>query len=175
MESLRKHLILLAVVIVCFFLQCTLLKDIALASVSPNLLIILTSAIGFIGGRREGIFIGFCCGILTDIFSGSTVGLYALIYVYIGYFNGCFRQYFYNEDVKLPLFLIAGSEFLYGLTVYAAFFLLRGKFQFPYYLMHIIIPELVYTVGITLLIYQPLMALIRWLNRMEKRSADKLV
>jgi len=54
-------------------------------------------------------------------------------------------------------------------------FMLRGEFDFVYYLMHVIIPELIYTVGVTLILYQ----LILWINQKleaeEKRSASKFV
>lgn len=171
----KRRLLQFIIVIVAFFLQCTLFKSIALASVSPNVLIILTAVFGFALGERDGIFTGFFCGIFVDIFFGDTIGLYALIYVYIGFFNGFLRQFFYNEDIKLPLIMTGASELLYGLTVYAAFFLLRGKFEFQYYLVHIIIPELVYTTGITLIIYRPLSILCGYLDNIEKRSADNLV
>ena len=81
----------------------------------------------------------------------------------------------FDEDIKLPLLLIAGSEFVYGLLIYFLMFMLRGEFDFVYYLMHVIIPELIYTVGVTLILYQ----LILWINQKleaeEKRSASKFV
>ena len=59
--------------------------------------------------------------------------------------------------------------------VYKRQFMLRGEFDFVYYLMHVIIPELIYTVGVTLILYQ----LILWINQKleaeEKRSASKFV
>ena len=46
-------------------------------------------------------------------------------------------------------------------------FMLRGEFDFVYYLMHVIIPELIYTVGVTLILYQ----LILWIN--QKLEAEE--
>jgi len=57
-------------------------------------------------GKKEGLYIGFFTGILLDIFSGSVIGINALIYMYIGYLNGYFRKMFYPEDIKLPMLLI---------------------------------------------------------------------
>ena len=98
-----------------------------------------------------------------------------LIYLMIGYVNGLFSETYFDEDIKLPLLLIAGSEFVYGLLIYFLMFMLRGEFDFVYYLMHVIIPELIYTVGVTLILYQ----LILWINQKleaeEKRSASKFV
>lgn len=171
----RERLIILLTVIVCFFLQCTLFKKLEIASIAPNLLIIVTSSFGFMRGKNEGIFVGFFCGILMDIFFGDVMGLYTLIYVYIGYINGCFRQMFYDEEIRLSLILIGGSDLLYGFVVYAAFFLLRKKFNFGYYLTRIIIPEMVYTVCVAVVLYQVLRLINRRLEGIEKRSGGRIV
>ena len=98
-----------------------------------------------------------------------------MIYMYIGYLNGKFNRIFYPEDIKLPLALILCSDLAYGLLCYLLFFLMRGKFHFGYYLLHIILPEAVYTIVVTLLLYP----LILWINKRlesrEQRSARKFV
>ena len=95
--------------------------------------------------------------------------IYALIYLMIGYVNGLFSETYFDEDIKLPLLLIAGSEFVYGLLIYFLMFMLRGEFDFVYYLMHVIIPELIYTVGVTLILYQ----LILWINQKLEAESKK--
>ena len=52
---------------VCFLLQSTVLQVIALAGISPNLLLILVSALGFMRGEKSGLFVGFFSGFFTDI------------------------------------------------------------------------------------------------------------
>ncbi len=145
MKPTKRYFILFLISIMCFFLQCTILRKIALASVSPNLLLILPASIGYLYGSREGMFIGFCCGILIDLFYGNFIGLYALLYLYIGYLNGYFRDFYFEKGLRTPLIFIGLSDLFYGLAEYVLFFLLRGKFNFGYYLTHIILPELVYT------------------------------
>lgn len=140
-------------VLVCYMLQCTLFPKLALGSVKPNLMIIVTAAFGFMRGTKEGMLIGFFSGLLMDIQFGNIIGLYALIYLLVGYANGLFEQMYYDEDIKLPLILTAASEFVYGLTVYILMFLLRSEFNFLHYLSHIIIPELIYTIVVTLGLY----------------------
>ena len=36
---------------------------------------------------RKGVFNAWCCGLLTDVLLGRTLGEYALIYALIGYFS----------------------------------------------------------------------------------------
>ncbi len=56
--------------------------------------------------------VGVICGLLTDVFWGNTIGFYILLYTVIGYLNGTFERLFYDEDIKLPLVLISGSELI---------------------------------------------------------------
>lgn len=175
MKKVKAKRIILTVlfVLVCYILQCTLFPKLALGSVKPNLMIIVTAAFGFMRGTKEGMLIGFFSGLLMDIQFGNIIGLYALIYMLAGYVNGMFEQMYYDEDIKLPLILTAASEFVYGLTVYILMFLLRSEFNFLHYLGHIIIPELIYTIVVTLGLYPLILFMNQRLKAEEKRSANK--
>ena len=120
------------------------------------MLIILVAAFGFMCGSRCGLLTGFCAGVLYDLFYGDLMGFYALILMYIGFMNGAFKQIFYKEDIKLPIILIMVSDFLYGIVNYVLQFLLRGRFNFPHYMMYVIIPEMVYTILVTMVLYPPI-------------------
>ena len=153
-------------VFVCFLLQCTLFKFISLGGIAPNLLIILTSAFGFMKGRTEGMFVGFFSGLMVDVlFGNGIIGLYTLIYTYIGFFNGMFNRMFFPDDVRLPILLITFSDLIYCFVVYVLTFLLRSRFDFGYYVLHIIIPETVYTIFITILFYRLLLKIETSLER----------
>ena len=162
-----RFLVSFFLTIFCFVLQSTVFPAISFGGIVPNLMIVLTASFGFMRGEKSGLLFGFFCG--------SFIGLYALIYMYIGYLNGKFNRIFYPEDIKLPLALILCSDLAYGLLCYLLFFLMRGKFHFGYYLLHIILPEAVYTIVVTLLLYP----LILWINKRlesrEQRSARKFV
>lgn len=154
---------------ICFLLQGTLFQTISFGGIVPNLMIIITASYGFMRGKKSGLLVGFFSGLCMDIFFGDILGFYALIYMYIGYFNGKFRRIFYPEDIKLPIFLILGSDFLYNFVCYAAMFLLKGRFQFTYYLLHIILPEMIYTIVISCIIYP----LIKWVEvRIEFKEKE---
>ena len=158
-------------IIICFILQNTVFQALALASISPNLLVILTSSMGLMRGKKEGMLVGFFCGFLVDIFYGDLFGFYALVYMYIGYVNGFFNKIFYDDDIKLPMLVISASEFLYSLIVYVFLFLIRTRFNFGYYFIHIIIPELVYTIVVTLFLYRLINGVNRKLEQPEKRRS----
>lgn len=172
---MRRKISVVLIIIICFLLQSTLFETLSFASILANLLIVVTASFGFMRGRKEGMFIGFFCGLLLDIFFGSMIGLYALIYMYIGYVNGFFQKIFFPDDVKLPMLLIAGSDLAYNLLIYFFLFLFRRQFSIGYYMLHIIIPELVYTLLVSVLLYFMILKTNQKLEVIEKRSASKFV
>jgi rod shape-determining protein MreD len=141
----------------------------------PNLMIILTSAFGFMRGEKEGLIIGFFCGLLSDIFFGDILGFYALILMYIGFLNGKFSRIFYPEDIKLPLALIITSDLSYGIMCYILMFLLRGRFHFTYYFTSVILPEAIYTIVVTIVLYPIILFINEKLEKWERRSEQKFV
>ena len=172
---MRRKISVFVIIVVCFLLQSTVFQALSFASITPNLMIVVVSSFGFMRGRKEGMWIGFFSGLLTDIFFGSVIGFYALIYMYIGYVNGLFRRMFFPDDIKLPLILISASDLTYSMLVYLFLFFLRGRFQFGYYFWHIIMPELVYTILVTIALYFIILKINQRLEAIEKRSAGKFV
>lgn len=160
---MRRKITLAVLILAVFIMQGTIFQTLSIASISPNLLLILTVTFGFMRGKQEGLFVGFFCGLLIDIFYGyeNVVGFYALLYMYIGFFNGFLYKVFYDEDIKVPMLLVGVSDLAYGLVVYGIQFLLRGRLDVFVYLYRIIIPEMVYTVLITVIFYR----ILFWLNR----------
>ena len=172
---MRRKVSVFIIIAICFLLQTTLFQALSFASISPNLLIIVVSSFGFMRGKKEGTYIGFACGLLLDIFGSGILGFYALLYMYIGYINGCFRKMFYPEDLKLPMLLIAGSDLGCNLLIYFFLFLFRNRYHFQYYLWNIMLPELVYTMLITIFLYVIILKVNQRLETLEKRSASKFV
>lgn len=171
---LRKFVVAI-LILISFLLESSVFNHLALAGIVPKLTIILTSAFGFMRGEKEGMVIGFCCGILSDVFFGDVLGFYALILTYIGYINGKFSRIFYPEDIKLPIALIVVSDLSYGVLCYILLFLLRGRFDFLYYFTRVILPEALYTIVITVFLYPVILKINEKLEIIEKRSAQKFV
>ena len=158
-----------------FVLQCSVFGSFAFAGIIPNLMIILTASFGFMRGEKDGLVIGFFCGLLNDIFFGSVLGFYALLMMYIGFINGKFSRIFYPEDIKLPIALIITSDLSYGIVCYILLFMLQGKLQFLYYFTHVIFPEALYTIVVTLFLYPLILKVNEKLEAREKRSIRDFV
>ena len=158
-----------------FLLQSTVFQSLSFNGIVPNLLIVLTASYGFMSDEKWGLIVGFFCGLLCDIFFGDVIGFHALIMMYIGYLNGKFSGGFYPEDIILPMVLNVLSDVSYGFLCYIFMFLLRGRLNFPYYFLHVILPEVVYTTLMTIFLYPLILFVNTRLDRPKKRSKQKLV
>ncbi|MDY3249228.1 MAG: rod shape-determining protein MreD [Candidatus Choladocola sp.] len=172
---MKRKITMGILILVSIILQSTFCQMISIASIKPNLLIILTVSFGLMRGRKTGMLTGFFCGLLTDIFFESTLGFNALIYMWVGYFSGYFYRIFYDDDIKTPIFLISVSDLAYGIIQYGFMFLLRGRTQFFYYLGRVIFPEMIYTLIFTIICYRILYAVNRKLSFSDKRGVDSFV
>ena len=151
---MKSKITLFFTILICFLLQSTVISRIAIGSITPNLILILCISMGLMRGRKSGMWTGFFCGFLVDMFYGSVFGFYALIYMYIGFLSGYAHRICYDDDVKVPIFLAGAGDILYGLAVYALQFLLRGRLGLGTYLSRIILPETFYTIILTLIVYR---------------------
>ena len=88
---MRRKITVFLIIAVCYLLQSTVFQALSFASISPNLMIVVVSAFGFMRGKKEGLWIGFFTGLLLDVFTGSILGFYALIYV-CGLFQRIFPE-----------------------------------------------------------------------------------
>ena len=150
---MKRFFIDLALILVFFVLQTTVFPMLKISSIIPNILIILVSCSGFMQGDREGMFVGFACGFLLDICSFDIFGFYTILYMLIGYLNGLLHNFFYLKDLKIPAIMIISSDLVCCIFTYFFLFLLRSRFDFGFYFLNIIFPEVVYTLLISVIIY----------------------
>ena len=172
---MRRAVYYILLILLAFMLQTNVFQAIKLIDATPNLLLIITFCYGFIRGPIDGMLIGFFSGLLLDLFFGTTIGFYALVYTIIGFTNGEVSRIFYTEFIDMPIVLCLINDLVYSLYVYVFSFLLKGVTNFMFYLKGVILPELIYTVVITFIIYKPLRRVNDWLEAREKRSAQKFV
>lgn len=149
-----KIFITALIIIIAFVLQ----SEISLANfnvvATPNLLLFVTCIFGFMRGCNYGSVTGLICGLLVDIFFGDVIGLYALIYMYVGFFSGLFKKMFYSDHVFMPMVLVFTSDFMYNILLYVFRFLLRNKLDFSFYFEKIIFPEMIITTFVAFALYK---------------------
>ncbi|MBE5904004.1 MAG: rod shape-determining protein MreD [Pseudobutyrivibrio sp.] len=166
--------IIALIIFICYILQTSVFARYPLAGVTPNILICVVATYGFMKGRRYGILIGFCTGLLLDIYSGVLFGLYALVYMYIGLLNGLFKKQFFGDDLRLPMILIGTSDLIYGVLSYFVLFTIRSQKDFSFYFMNVIMPEVVYTLVVSIFVYYAILHINNWIEKFEKKGSDRI-
>ena len=171
-ELVKRIIAYAALIIAAFAVQTGVFPLLPFLSATPNLLLILTFSFGFIYGGTTGMLCGLFSGILMDLFSTGPFGFYSLILVFIGYFNGLFTKYYYDEFITLPLILCALSELFYNFYIYGARFLIRSRLDLGFYFVDIILPETLFSLIVTLFVYRLFLAANKRLDRMEGRRGQ---
>ena len=150
---MKRFIIDLVLIIVFFVLQTTLFPMIKFTRIIPNILIILVSCSGFMQGEREGMFVGFACCLFMDVCSFDVFGFYTILYMLIGFSNGLLHNFFYLKDLKIPAIMIISSDIVCCLMTYFFLFLMRSRFDFGFYFLNIILPEVVFTLLMAVIFY----------------------
>ena len=173
-QTLKRILIYGSLILLAFTIQTGIFPLIPVFSSAPNLLLILTFSFGFIYGSNTGMLCGLFAGLLMDLFSGGPFGFYSLILVYIGFFNGIFTKYYYDDFITLPLLLCAINELGYNFYIYIARFLVRNRLDLGYYFVNIMVPELLFSLIVTLFVYRIFLKANKKLDRMEKKRGQNV-
>jgi rod shape-determining protein MreD len=104
---LRLIVLLLAGIVV----QTTVGSDLRVDRVAPDLMLVLAICAGLLGGSRQGVLVGFTCGLLSDLWMTDTpLGLAALTFCLIGYGVGALRSAVLPEGwVTIPVLVLLAS------------------------------------------------------------------
>ena len=137
-----------------YLLQHTVFTNLSIGNIIPDLLIILIFAVAYQKGKVAGIFIGIAAGLLMDLQFGEVLGVYALCYMFIGYFCGFLATYYIKSDTMLPLAVIAVSEFVFSFYCFIVNRLIYGDTSLGYYFKRIMVPKTAYTILLAVIVYK---------------------
>lgn len=169
---MKKLIVSTILLIISYLLQTTLMPAITLANVCPNILLIIIAYIGYINGRTYGMFFGLFGGLLFDLQFNSIIGLYALIYMIIGYLSGICHKIYFREDYTLPVILITVDSIIYGCSIYITEFLFRSRLDYKFYFINIILPETIYTVLVSIIIYKLAVLPLGWAKKKKEVQSN---
>lgn len=108
----RSSLICGAVVLGLALLQSVLLDTIAIAAVTPDLVLL---ALVYTAGRNGAMYgqtVGFLAGIAEDFASLAPLGFHALLRLVIGFLTGLTRNKVFLDPIFVPIILIASATLL---------------------------------------------------------------
>lgn len=113
-----------AVIVLCYALQTSLLTFINFDGFSANLMLLLTVSVAYLRKHKVGVFFGFMAGLLQDLTTGSYFGLATLSYMTIGLVFGRFSMNLFREQSLLPVIsAIPALALHFAITIFFLFLL----------------------------------------------------
>ena len=83
-------------------------------------------------------------------------------------------KYYYDDFITLPLLLCAINELGYNFYIYIARFLVRNRLDLGYYFVNIMVPELLFSLIVTLFVYRIFLKANKKLDRMEEKRGQNV-
>ena len=161
---IRNIIIAAVLILAAYILQWSVFNNIPGWGYSPNLLLLITFAYGYVSGKISGMVAGLFGGLMIDVFFCDVIGYHALILVLLGYISGIWTTYFYSDDLYVPMIILMGSELFYSLAEFVVWHVLKSRFDIGFYLIHTTLPEFLLTFIAGVLLFKPLSLLIKKLN-----------
>jgi rod shape-determining protein MreD len=122
-----KRTVLLALLTITgLALETSVFGTATLAGTKPELLLLMTVALGMGEGPAFGAVTGFVMGLSTDLVLQLPAGVTALTYTLIGYAAGRVRAQVTTPTTWLPIIMVSLSTFV-GLLFYAGFSYVLGE------------------------------------------------
>lgn len=165
-----RFIIIILELLACYILQGSVWSNFALNNVVPDLLMVVVVAAAYMKGSNAGIIYGFCAGIILDLTCGTRLGYFALLYLLSGFIAGFFHRLYRKDDNITPLLITAGCIFLNQSAYYITEFMIRGRLDYGFYFINIILPKMIYTVLIASVLYKLIQLSISWSIRFEERK-----
>jgi rod shape-determining protein MreD len=106
----RRVLMLAAVVVAAALLQSTVLAELRLAGVRPDLLVLSVVAVAMASGPTSGAVFGFSAGLVGDLLFDLPVGVSALVYTAVGFAVGTARVYVTSHRPVVHLALVGAAS-----------------------------------------------------------------
>jgi len=136
----------------------------------PNTALIIVVSYAMLRGDVEGAILGFCAGLLSDIFFGRIIGVSALLLMFVGFFAGKPFKDFFKENYIAPIILVGVASLAYEFMFYVFNFLLLGRVDFLRYLGRIILPVSAYNLVLAVFIYRMLYGINGALERRKEKK-----
>lgn len=152
--ALRTALLLLLFLTV----QQTLILEIRIGGVHPDVMLLLPICAGIVGGPARGASIGFVTGLVSDLFLPTPFGLSALVGCLLGFGVGAATVALDRTAVWLPPVAALAGSALYE-VVYPGLGSVLGQPQ----MLHVGVARIVVLVSVTnAVLALPAMRLVSW-------------
>lgn len=166
-QIIKRIIIYFALTLLAFILQTSVFPLIGFLWTVPNLMLIVTFSYGLIYGSSTGIICGLFAGLLMDLFYAEHFGLFILLFSYLGYFSGCFKENFRTDSLSLPLVICFICDIFYNAAMIIYRLFTAGNIDMHFALLKMVFPEIFFTIVVTIIAYRILLSANRSLDRLD--------
>lgn len=153
MQKLYAILGIIIAFIIIYILQSNFFNWFTIASISPNLFILLVLFIGLFAGRIPGFLSGVTIGLVLDFLLGRTIGVSAIMLGIVGIVGSHFDKNFSKESRLTIMLMVIGATIIYELGCYLLnVWMLEMPLELDAFLKITII-EVIYNTIITIILY----------------------
>ncbi|MGL5676035.1 MAG: rod shape-determining protein MreD [Cellulosilyticaceae bacterium] len=151
--------------------EATIFQHLRIGGIAPSFMVMIIVSFALLRGSKEGAIIGLVAGLLYDLTFGMYMFEMTVPYALVGYLCGKLNKNFYRENFVLPFFCtLISSIAVNGGTLFIL--MMRAKINFFFYFKNIIIPEVIYTITLSLVIYQCMYLINEKLELREKKTRN---
>jgi rod shape-determining protein MreD len=125
-------------------LQGTLLENISLKGIKPDLLFILSYGIGLYKGEMNGLFWGGFVGLMMDSSTGILLGPNLTSKATVGFLSGYFKRKVFRMTVTVSLIFLFILSILDGIMNFISINIFIGTTPFFKSFLSIILPQALY-------------------------------
>lgn len=153
MKKVIINIILILTIFIIYYLQSNFFNWFTIASVMPNLFVILVLFIGLFASRIMGATYGILTGVILDLLIGETFGVYALGLGIIGLLAGLFDKNFSKDSRMTIMIMVLSSTVIFEVIKYIANYLTLEINVEIFNFVKILTIEVIYNMILTIIIY----------------------
>ncbi len=166
-KLIKRIIIYFALIMLAFILQTCIFPLMGFLWTAPNLLLIATFSYGLIYGSATGIICGVFAGITMDLFYSEPFGLFILLFSYLGFFSGLFKENYRTDSIILPLAVCFMCDLFYNAAMILYRLIMSGHIDLGFTLRKMVFPEMFFTLAVTIIAYRILLSVNRRLDKID--------
>ena len=161
--------LLVPLMLVVALLQTTVLPELRILGVKPELVLLSVLAWSLLRGSEEGLVWAFVGGLTVDLFSGGPFGASALALLAVSFVSGLIEPSIVRAGFLLPMSVALGGTVLYQGLFLLIIQLTRGAVSWTDNLIQVTLPSLAVNTLLMPVVFQTLAWLDRKIGRPEIR------
>ncbi len=169
-----REVVIFGILLLNLIVQSSIFPFIEVFHVKPDSLLSLVISFALIAGNPTGALVGFCGGLLQDIFFGNNLGLYTLQYMLVGYLVGLLHGKLYVDRIFMPILAVIPANIVKQIIMLAYNFFARSGMPQEKIFFQVFVIETIYTIVLMPLIFSIIIKLYNNKFMRKKRHFPKI-